>query len=350
MDIGRHGNAELAADLPQERATIADGRSAKGVHRGAIRLVVGGLETNCTSRPSQIVFSLRPIRLVKAGLSITQGPKMNSSFFPPSLLRPILTIRRGIEDLKCDPQTRQDFDASATVTRAASAGKLVFVLREGPRHVPLQPRERDQYGDTFRAIAVALCDQAVRSGEEDRFPDVGGAGRGAGFVPVVFWAPAMEIPRDHRCGNEGKIGSAFLGTAPVGGRFPCRRLCRKASDFPADVRRYIERTAEVRGRDAEDLAGFEKVINDFIEDSPSGLDVKAWSSRQVYIALGSFMTSAALLGVDTCPMAGFDPRPTTRRSGWKEAGSGPWRPALPATGRKRTSTRRFRTCDSRKTK
>ena len=96
MDIGRHGNAELAADLPQERATIADGRSAKGVHRGAIRLVVGGLENNCTSRPSQIVFSLRPIRLVKAGLSITQGPKMNSSFFPPSLLRPILTIRRGM--------------------------------------------------------------------------------------------------------------------------------------------------------------------------------------------------------------------------------------------------------------
>ena len=76
---------------------------------------------------------------------------------------------------------------------------------------------------------------------------------------------------------------------------------------PADVRHYIERTAEVRGRDAEDLAGFEKIINDFIENPPYALDVKAWSSRQVYIALGSFMTSAALLGVDTCPMEGLDP-------------------------------------------
>ncbi len=27
----------------------------------------------------------------------------------------------------------------------------------------------------------------------------------------------------------------------------------------------------------------------------------------VYIALGQFMTTAALLGVDTCPMEGIDP-------------------------------------------
>ncbi|HEY5770745.1 MAG TPA: NAD(P)H-dependent oxidoreductase [Terrimicrobium sp.] len=89
---------------------------------------------------------------------------------------------------------------------------------------------------------------------------------------------------------------------------------------PADVRRYIERTAEVRGRDAEDLAGFEKVINDFIEDPPGGLDVKAWSSRQVYMALGSFKTSAALPGVDTCPMEGFDPAAYDKALGLEASG------------------------------
>jgi hypothetical protein len=30
-------------------------------------------------------------------LSITQGPKMNSSFFPPRVLRPISTMRRCIK-------------------------------------------------------------------------------------------------------------------------------------------------------------------------------------------------------------------------------------------------------------
>jgi len=29
--------------------------------------------------------------------------------------------------------------------------------------------------------------------------------------------------------------------------------------------------------------------------------------RQVYIALGTFMTAAALLEIDTCPIEGFDP-------------------------------------------
>jgi nitroreductase len=35
-------------------------------------------------------------------------------------------------------------------------------------------------------------------------------------------------------------------------------------------------------------------------------EVDAWSSRQVYIALGEFLATAALLGVDACPMEGFE--------------------------------------------
>ncbi|WHY21491.1 NAD(P)H-dependent oxidoreductase [Paenibacillus sp. G2S3] len=31
-----------------------------------------------------------------------------------------------------------------------------------------------------------------------------------------------------------------------------------------------------------------------------------WSCRQTYIALGNMMTSAALIGIDSCPMEGFD--------------------------------------------
>ena len=32
-----------------------------------------------------------------------------------------------------------------------------------------------------------------------------------------------------------------------------------------------------------------------------------WAARQAYIALGNLLTSAALLGVDTCPIEGFVP-------------------------------------------
>lgn len=74
-----------------------------------------------------------------------------------------------------------------------------------------------------------------------------------------------------------------------------------------DVHRHIMRTSEVQGTPVEKLAGFEKVVAGFLEKPPYPLDVKAWSTRQVYIALGNFMTAAALLGVDTCPMEGLNP-------------------------------------------
>jgi nitroreductase len=44
-----------------------------------------------------------------------------------------------------------------------------------------------------------------------------------------------------------------------------------------------------------------------IEKARAGGYLDAWQSRQVYIALGLFMASAALLGIDACPMEGFDP-------------------------------------------
>ena len=31
-----------------------------------------------------------------------------------------------------------------------------------------------------------------------------------------------------------------------------------------------------------------------------------WSGKQTYIALGNMMTAAALLGIDSCPIEGFD--------------------------------------------
>jgi hypothetical protein len=76
----------------------------------------------------------------------------------------------------------------------------------------------------------------------------------------------------------------------------------------------VERTAQVRDRRVEEFAGFENVVNDFLENPPGSLDTKGLASRQVYIALGSFMTSAALLDVDTCPMEGLDPVATMKRS------------------------------------
>ncbi len=72
-----------------------------------------------------------------------------------------------------------------------------------------------------------------------------------------------------------------------------------------DIRRHIDRTVEVHGIPIDTLAGLEKAITGFV--AQPGLDIRGWSTRQVYIALGNFMTASALLGIDTCPMEGIDP-------------------------------------------
>ena len=47
---------------------------------------------------------------------------------------------------------------------------------------------------------------------------------------------------------------------------------------------------------------------------------KEWACRQAYIALGQFMTSAALLGVDACPLEGLDPVAYDRLLGLEGSG------------------------------
>ena len=72
-----------------------------------------------------------------------------------------------------------------------------------------------------------------------------------------------------------------------------------------DVDRYLERVMEVRQMPKDKLAGMEQAIKGFLQDPPFPMDVDAWSTRQVYLALGFLIYSAALLNIDACPMEGF---------------------------------------------
>lgn len=75
----------------------------------------------------------------------------------------------------------------------------------------------------------------------------------------------------------------------------------------ADIDRYLARMAEVRGIAVEQLAGFRKLLISSFSPPPADFNVNEWAVRQVYIALGNFMTAAAVLGIDTCPMEGIEP-------------------------------------------
>ncbi len=74
-----------------------------------------------------------------------------------------------------------------------------------------------------------------------------------------------------------------------------------------EIDRYLSRIAEVRGVDASKLAGLRATLVKTLVEGPMRDSIDEWATRQVYIALGNFMTVAAAAGVDTCPMEGINP-------------------------------------------
>ncbi|WP_289041952.1 NAD(P)H-dependent oxidoreductase [uncultured Zobellia sp.] len=72
---------------------------------------------------------------------------------------------------------------------------------------------------------------------------------------------------------------------------------------------YIEHMMkEVKQMPAEVIEMYSKFYREFQErDFNLDTDKKLfdWSSKQTYIALGNMMTSAALTGIDSCPIEGF---------------------------------------------
>ncbi len=77
-------------------------------------------------------------------------------------------------------------------------------------------------------------------------------------------------------------------------------------DLGADhVERHVQRMIEVRGVTADSLGKFRQMAVGNLDQARAKGELDTWQAHQIYIALGNFMTAAAVLGVDTCPMEGI---------------------------------------------
>lgn len=73
------------------------------------------------------------------------------------------------------------------------------------------------------------------------------------------------------------------------------------------VERHIERMAEVTGVTPDSLGKFRTMTMRNLDKARAAGTLDVWQEHQIYIALGQFMASAAVVGVDTCPMEGIEP-------------------------------------------
>jgi nitroreductase len=121
-----------------------------------------------------------------------------------------------------------------------------------------------------------------------------------GLQPWKFFVvrnPALRQQlRDHAWGQAQVIDASHLVVLAI-----------KKDLGDAEVDQFVDRTATVRKVPAETLTSFGSMVKGFLAQPPYPLDMQDWCTRQVYIALGFLMHSAAMLGVDTCPIEGFNP-------------------------------------------
>ena len=114
---------------------------------------------------------------------------------------------------------------------------------------------------------------------------------------IVVTDPAMKARLQPAAWNQAQVSecSHFLVMA-----------VQKDLD-EAHVDKHIQRISEVRGTPVESLGKFRTMVTGNLGKARVENRLDTWQTHQIYIALGNFMTAAALLGVDTCPMEGFEP-------------------------------------------
>lgn len=74
-----------------------------------------------------------------------------------------------------------------------------------------------------------------------------------------------------------------------------------------DIDAHVNRIAEVRGATRDSLKGYRDAMVGSIITGRDEAARRSWASNQAYIALGNLLTSAALLGIDACPLEGIEP-------------------------------------------
>lgn len=73
----------------------------------------------------------------------------------------------------------------------------------------------------------------------------------------------------------------------------------------AHVDEYAANIIATRGIKPADIQGFVNTIKSTVKGLTQE-QLQAWNTKQAYIALGFLLQSAALEGIDACPMEGFD--------------------------------------------
>lgn len=88
------------------------------------------------------------------------------------------------------------------------------------------------------------------------------------------------------------------------------------------IEKFVSQMSKIRETDIATLEGYKNMMVQDLVKGPRSETIQWWAQRQTYIAMGSLLTTAAMMEVDTLPMEGLDPAAYDKilkldGSGWK---------------------------------
>ncbi len=103
-----------------------------------------------------------------------------------------------------------------------------------------------------------------------------------------------------------KLSDAAWGQPQVTGASHLVVFCRQKELSAQDGEALVERIATTREMEVSALDGLKQMVTGVIGSRDEAAKAE-WMAKQVYIALGMFLTACALKQIDAAPMEGFDP-------------------------------------------
>jgi nitroreductase len=90
-------------------------------------------------------------------------------------------------------------------------------------------------------------------------------------------------------------------------------LARRKEGLKHDSAHVIKMMKDIHHMPEEVVQGLSSFYKSFVETELEDNDrlIFEWASKQTYIALGNMMTAAAQIGIDSCPIEGFDKKQVT---------------------------------------
>ena len=131
------------------------------------------------------------------------------------------------------------------------------------------------------------------------------------MAPTSFGLQNFRVVVVKDTETRAKLKEVAYGQSQVSDSSMFLVFCVQKEIGEKHIENHIKLHSETKGVEISSLDGYKQMLLGYINNKPAEA-LTSWATRQAYIALGFGLFAAAEIGVDSCPMEGFDTTSLTR--------------------------------------